>query len=747
MIPILYEATETSFTSNGIGRLRDAIKCEVTEERNGVYELDLEYPIDGAYFDEIIPGRIICATHGESSDVQPFDIVSYTKPIDGVASFHAVHISYRQSFLTVTASNINSLADALTAIETTSPSPNVFDYRTDFTKLGYMAEADGLPHTVRQMLGGAEGSILDTYGGEYEWDRFSVILHKNRGQMRDFTIRYGINMLDYDEEADYFGAFNSCVPYWTGESGPVIGNKVDSGLPLYNGADYCVPLDLTEKFETVPTTAQLEAEALDYMTGHQTNIPQRNIKIDFVRIQDFVGYEDFADLLECNLCDTIGVVFPKYGTSGTFKIVRTVWDALEGRYLEMELGALSTSLSEALGITPGGEGTSSSGGGISTMTEGIPYGECDGTSTSTAYTATVPGITELKNGTIMLLKNGVVDSAAGFTININGLGAKKAFSNMAAATQESTTWKSAYTILFIYSEAQDSGNGAWIYYRGYYSDANSIGYQLRTNSSIWKAADQTGRYRVLLTVDEDEMMPICTGTSTSATAAKTINTRAFDPHGPIRYYGSTTIIAQGSTYGATVLWEQYNLTFGYSVAKGSALTMTSNKAVYLKATPQANGKAVLDSTTPWVQDLPTTEDGKIYIYLGQATSATQLELAAIHPIYCYRGGRIVEWDEKPVFNTITPSSGSTASGQECYYAKSGNVVTVNIAITGLTANSTASITTLPAGYRPKSKVYAALQAGERSSFCTLEIGTDGAVTVATHSTRTSAYGVVSYIVE
>lgn len=746
MIPILFEATETNFNTNGICRLRDCIRCEITEERNGVYECDFEYPITGAHFEEITPGRIIGVTHDERGDIQPFDIVSYTKPIEGIASFHAVHISYRQSFLTVSGSNINSLSDALDLLPTASPS-NPFIYSADFSKSAYMAEADGLPHTVRQMLGGVEGSILDAYGGEYEWDKFSVILHQSRGQTRDFVIRYGVNMLDYEDESDFFGVFNSCVPFWNGEGGPVIGNKVDSGLPLFNGGDYCVPLDLSEKFENAPSTASLEAEALDYMLGNHTNLPGQNIKVDFIRLQDFSGYEDFADLLECSLCDTITVIFPGYNVSGSFKIVRTVWDAIEGRYIEMELGALSTSLSEALGITPGGEGSAASGSGVSTMTEGIPFGECDNTSTSTAFTASVPGITELRNGTIMLLKNGVVTSAAGFTININGLGAKKAFSNMAAATQESTTFNVNYTILFIYSESMDSGNGAWIYYRGYYSDSNSIGYQLRTNSSIWKAADQTGRYRVLLTVDEDEMMPICTGTSTSANAAKTINTRAFDPHGPIRYYGSTTIIAQGSNYGATVLWEQYNLTFGYSVAKGSALTMTSNKAVYLKATPQSNGKAVLDSTTPWVQDLPTTEDGKIYIYLGQATAATTLELAAVHPIYCYRGGRIVEWDEKASFNTITPASGSTASGQECYYAKSGNVVTVSLAITGLTANSSAAITTLPAGYRPRSKIYAPLQAGLRSEFCTLEIGTDGAVSIATHATRTSAYGLVTYVVE
>ena len=108
MYPILFEKNETSFSSNGLGRLRDCISCVVTEERNGIYECDFEYPVDGARYEDIICGRIIGVTHDDSDDLQPFDIVSYTKPIDGIVTFHAVHISYRQSGLTVRGTNINS---------------------------------------------------------------------------------------------------------------------------------------------------------------------------------------------------------------------------------------------------------------------------------------------------------------------------------------------------------------------------------------------------------------------------------------------------------------------------------------------------------------------------------------------------------------------------------------------------------------------------------------------------------------
>lgn len=90
---------------------------------------------------------------------------------------------------------------------------------------------------------------------------------------------------------------------------------------------------------------------------------------------------------------------------------------------------------------------------------GIPYGNVDSTSTSTVFTATVDGLTELYDGACMMLHNGVVTSAKDFTINVNGLGAKKCYSNMTNATQESTVFNVAYTMLFIYSTALDSGNG------------------------------------------------------------------------------------------------------------------------------------------------------------------------------------------------------------------------------------------------------------------------------------------------
>lgn len=579
MVPILYEPNEAAFTSNGIARLRDASEVKVTEERNGEYVLDFSYPVDGAHFEEIIPGRIVAVTHDDSGDIQPFDIVSYSKPIDGMATFHGVHISYRQSFLTVVGQNINSLADAFDLLKNSSDPENPFTYETDKDSVGWFSGADGTPKTVRSLLGGSEGSILDCYGGEYEFDKFTVRLWKNRGETRDFTVRHGVNMTAYQDDSDYLGTFNSCIPFWNGEDGPVVGNKVDSNQLTYNGRDLCVPLDLTDKFETKPTVAQLDAAATTYLANRQPNLPQQNIKVDFLRLQDFSGYEDFQNLMACNLCDTISVVFPKYAMTGTYQIVRTVWNVLENRYQEMELGALQTTLAEALGIS-------------------------------------------------------------GANLNISGGGGNF----VTLDTEQTITAKKTLTDGAVISRAT---SGAILELSSAASDTN---FQLkRTN-------------------------------------------------------GSTCVLESGTSVGL----------FG---------TKTNHP---------------LQVRTNYVNRMTVGTDGSVVLTTAPSSSSNNNQVAT------------TKWVRERIagaFTTFTPASGTVPSGQECYYAKAGNVVTVNIAVNGLTAQSSVPIITLPAGYRPRSKITAAIQAGTRTDFCSLEISTAGVVTIATHATRTSAFGLVTFIVE
>lgn len=351
MIPILYEKTELDFTSNGLGRLPDCISAVVTEERNGVYELEFQYPTNGYNYEQIKPGRIVGVTHDDTGDIQPFDIVSYEKPIDGVVTFHAVHVSYRQSYLTVTGSGISSIEDAFSLLKDNSTPDNIFTYWTNKTSSAYLSAANGVPKTVRSMLGGVEGSILDIYGGEYEWDKFVVKLYDARGENKDFTIRYGVNLLDYNENYDISETYISCVPYWTNGTETVVGDaQTLSGYTVTERGE-CAPMDVSDRFESKPTKAEVEAMGLTVLRSKNPTAPAQNITVSFIRLQDTDEFAQFADLLQCKLCDTVNVLFPDYDFPLQFKIVKTVWDVLLERYTEMELGTLSTTLADALGIS------------------------------------------------------------------------------------------------------------------------------------------------------------------------------------------------------------------------------------------------------------------------------------------------------------------------------------------------------------------------------------------------------------
>ena len=318
-------------------------------------------------------------------------------------------------------------------------------------------------------------------------------------------------------------------------------------------------------------------------------------------------------------------------------------------YTASEVGALPDTTLYAGSITSGGPAT---------VANGIHYAQVDDTSTSTEYTASIPNINSYYDGLVILLKNGVVTSASGFTIDINNLGAKPVYSNMAAATRETTIFNINYTLMFIYDSTRVEG-GCWINYRGYYTDANSIGYQIRGNNGTLPAKDKFVRYRLLFTsANGTHFVPATTSTSTNATSSREVNQSPIDPFGRIVYYSSTTTISAGGNPGATYLWSQYQFALGYSFNRtGAALVLDYPAPVYIKCAPQADGSAIIDSTTPYVQVLPNTADGKIYIFLGIAYNATNVDLYEEHPVYYHDGTGIRLWVGKTI--SSIPSGGST----------------------------------------------------------------------------------------
>ena len=129
-----------------------------------------------------------------------------------------------------------------------------------------------------------------------------------------------------------------------------------------------------------------------------------------------------------------------------------------------------------------------------------------------------------------------------------------------------------------------------------------------------------------------------------STAARAVNQRPIDPFGEIVYYGTTTAIEANANVTAAQLWQQYTMTLGYAFNRtGAALVLPYPSPIYIKCAPQSDGSAIIDADNPYVFTLPSTEDGKIYIYLGRTYSATAIEMTMNHPVYYYKGGAVRLW--------------------------------------------------------------------------------------------------------
>ena len=205
-----------------------------------------------------------------------------------------------------------------------------------------------------------------------------------------------------------------------------------------------------------------------------------------------------------------------------------------------------------------------------------------------------------------------------------------------ATTTVTTQFAAGNVLILIY-------DGTYWKVSAYYdTNTNTIAYQVRTNSGTLPMTDIVYRYRLLFTsADNAHFVPANKSTSTNATAKRDTCQTPINPFGPIVYYGTTASVSAGSSPSAANLWQQYGITLGYSFNRtGAALVLQYPKPIYLKCAPQTDGSAIIDAESPYVQALPNTADGKIYIYLGIAYSATAIELRTEHPIYYHDGTRI-----------------------------------------------------------------------------------------------------------
>ena len=348
MIPVLYEATETAFISNGLGRLSDCVSCTVTEERNGVYELEAVYPITGAHYGDIEEGKIILAQPFDGGLTQPFVIYKITRPLSGLVTINAEHISYRLNNIVVLPFTAGSLAQVMADLPQYSATTNPFRFTTDVNAvIDYVNET---PRECRAILGGQQGSILDVYGGgcDYEFNRFDVILHTHRGADNNVTLRYGKNITDLTGTIDATGVYNGIVPYYTDDDGAAHMLPEVVVMSSVSG-DKIKPVDFSAEFtEADPTEAELRAAAQSYLANNRGWLPNDNLTVSFVALWNTEEYKNIAPLERVHMGDTVHIIYNKLGIDTATRVIRTVYDVLLERYNEITLGDTTFNLSMAL---------------------------------------------------------------------------------------------------------------------------------------------------------------------------------------------------------------------------------------------------------------------------------------------------------------------------------------------------------------------------------------------------------------
>lgn len=339
MTPVLYPASETAFTSNGLGRLSDAASCEVTEELNGAFELEITYPPEGAHAPEIVEGAIIMAPHDESGDMQPFRVYRRADVIDGVFTAYARHLAYDLTRIPVMPYTAASCSAALTGLSGHVAVTCPFTFSTDIVKTGsFVLE---VPASAKAVLGDGEGSILGLFGGEVKYDRWAVSVLSRRGADKPVTIRYGKNMTGLEVVSEASAAYNAVVPYCKTQEGVVVCSPPVVAHGAYTDA---LPLDLSDAFDYVPSPAQLQTAALSWLNEHQPWVAERAINVSFVELWQTEEYKNVAPLQTVVLGDGVTVTYSKLGVDADFRIVKTVFDVLRGRYAGITLGRESVTV-------------------------------------------------------------------------------------------------------------------------------------------------------------------------------------------------------------------------------------------------------------------------------------------------------------------------------------------------------------------------------------------------------------------
>lgn len=332
MKPVLFAPTATTFETNGLGKLSDAASCTVKETRNGAFELTLKYPVEGIHYAEIQQRSIILAKPNPVDLAQPFRVYRISKPINGLVTVYAYHISYDLTGIPVSPYSAASVQAALAGFSTYAAVTNPFTFWSDMTASGdFTVKA---PASVRSLL----ETVLEVYGGEYKYDKYTVRLYQQRGVNRGITIRYGKNLTDLKQDENCSNVYTGVYAYYSDGNGIVETSPKVTPAPGTYDYTRVLPLDLKAEFKEAPTAEALRAAAEQYMSDHNIGVPEVSLNVSFVQLEQTQEYKDLALLERVELCDTVTVIFERLGVNATAQVTSTVYNVLIDAYDSVTIG-------------------------------------------------------------------------------------------------------------------------------------------------------------------------------------------------------------------------------------------------------------------------------------------------------------------------------------------------------------------------------------------------------------------------
>lgn len=380
--PVLFELDETEFKTHGIGVLTEATQCDVTEALNGVFELNMLYPSNGAYIKELKNNRIIFADTGNELGNQPFRICRVTKLLNGVVNVYAHHISYDLGGVQLPPFEASGTADAFRKIKQYSTTENAFTFES--TVIDDKALSIPVPKSIRAYLMGEKDSVLQSYGGEFTFDRFHVRHSTIRGSDKGFRVKYGVNMVDLNQEESIEKTYTGIYPYYKDElmfmdlsesyqlmyPHEVDTSKLSKKI-MYAKGDFShrriANVDLSKYFKEAPLElSELEEIAREYMEKNEIGIPRVSLDVRYESLRKSPEYANVIFLEDVSLGDTIHVDFVKLGVSSVGRINSIIYDSLQHKNKRVSIGSPKSNIADTItSITNSVKGSETSILGIS----------------------------------------------------------------------------------------------------------------------------------------------------------------------------------------------------------------------------------------------------------------------------------------------------------------------------------------------------------------------------------------------